>query len=67
MKSFTVSVEFVAVGESGTIITSPDGTTWTSRTDLIYGDTLRGVTYANSKFVTVGESGTLLISTDGTT
>jgi len=57
---------FVAVGESGTILTSSDGTTWTSRTS---GTTnhLYGVTYANSTFVTVGDNATILTSSDGTT
>ena len=31
-QSHTSSVSFVAVGTSGTILTSSDGTTWTSRT-----------------------------------
>jgi len=54
----------VAVG-SGTILTSPDGVTWTERTsgttNLIF-----GVTYGNSTFVAVG-SGTILTSPDGVT
>lgn len=59
---------FVAVGASGTILTSPDGVTWTSRTsgttqnlqDLTYGG-------ANNLFVVVAASGTILTSTDGIT
>jgi len=57
---------FVAVGESGTILTSSDGTTWTSRTSGTSND-LQGVTFANSTFVAVGYSGTILTSSDGTT
>ena len=57
---------FVAVGNSGTILTSSDGTTWTSRTSGTTNN-LYGVTYGNSTFVTVGQSGTILTSTDGTT
>ena len=56
---------YVAVGSSGTILTSSDGTTWTSRTS----DTskiLNGVSKVNSNFVTVGETGTILSSSDGT-
>ncbi|MGA2450312.1 MAG: cell wall-binding protein [Polyangiaceae bacterium] len=44
---------FVAVGEAGTIITSPDGVTWTiqiSNTPL----SLYGVTYADNEFIVVG-------------
>ena len=55
---------FVSVGYSGTILTSPDGTSWTSRTSGTPDD-LRGVTYGNGLFVTVGGSGILLTSPDG--
>jgi hypothetical protein len=52
---------FVAVGEWGTILTSPDGVTWTARTsgtsNLLY-----DVTYGNGTFVAVGEWGTILTS-----
>jgi len=41
---------FVAVGTGGTIYTSPDATTWTSRSSGILND-LRGVTYANGYFI----------------
>ena len=59
------STIFVGVGNSGTIITSPDGTSWTKRTSgTIYN--LNGVTYGNGLFVTVGW-GTILTSSDGTT
>ena len=52
---------FVAVGESGTILTSTDGTTWTSRTSgTTYG--LNSVTYGSGTFVTVGDNGTILQS-----
>ena len=61
----TDSVKFVAVGNSGTILTSSDGTSWTSPTSGTSND-LKGVTYANSTFVAVGKSGTILTSTDGT-
>jgi fibronectin type 3 domain-containing protein len=56
----------VTVGNSGTILTSSDGTTWTSRTSGTTNN-LYGVTYGNSTFVTVGDSGTILTSSDGTT
>jgi hypothetical protein len=52
------------VGFFGTILTSPDGITWTERTTgtWVY---LREVTSGNGLFVTVGESGTILTSPDG--
>jgi len=56
----------VTVGNGGTILTSTDGTTWTSRTSGT-SQHLHGVTYGNSNFVTVGNGGTILTSTDGTT
>ena len=44
---------FVAVGEAGTIVTSPDGITWAGQ----YSNTplsLYGVTYGNNQFIAVG-------------
>jgi len=55
---------FVSVGNSGTILTSSDGISWTKRTSGT-SKYLRGVTYGNGLFVTVGESGTILTSPDG--
>ena len=64
---------FVAVGDSGTILTSPDGVTWTIRTSGTDSD-LFAATYANGIFVVVGGStsspstgGTILTSPDGVT
>tara|TARA_B110000467_G_C17805689_1_gene207367 strand:- start:140 stop:304 length:165 start_codon:yes stop_codon:yes gene_type:complete len=54
------------VGDNGTILTSSDGITWTSRTSEVT-EKLYGVTYANSTFVVVGATGTILTSSDGTT
>ena len=68
----TSSPLFVSVGNSGTILTSSDGTTWTSKTSGT-NEHLYGVTYANSTFVVVGDNdtgtgtGTILTSPDGTT
>jgi photosystem II stability/assembly factor-like uncharacterized protein len=58
--------QFVAVGDKGTILTSPDAATWTvkkSGTKFL----LSSVTFGNGHFVTVGDSGMILISPDGTT
>ena len=44
---------FVTVGNSGTILTSPDGNSWTKRTSVT-SKSLVGVTYGNGLFVTVG-------------
>jgi hypothetical protein len=55
---------FVAVGDGGLIVTSPDGVAWTRRDS---GETanLRGVTCADGRFVAVGDAGTIVISDDG--
>jgi hypothetical protein len=57
---------WVAVGNSGTILTSPNGTTWTSRSS---GTTqnLRGIAYDGGMWVAVGYGGTILTSPNGTT
>ncbi len=64
--SGAIGQQFVAVGEAGTLLTSPDGQSWTSRTT---GSTkrLRAATANADSFFVVGESGTLLTSTDGVT
>jgi len=53
----------VAVGDNGTIYSSPDGNSWTLRGSFT--DWLRSVTYGNGLFVTVGENGFLATSSDG--
>ncbi len=66
--SFEVLPSYVAVGSSGTMLTSSDGISWdnkSSGTSL----TLSGVTYGNNKFLTLGISGstrTMLTSSNGT-
>ena len=55
---------YVSVGQSGTILTSGDGTTWSSRTSSTP-NILNEVTYGNSTFVLVGTTGTIITSSDG--
>ena len=56
----------MAVGFSGNILTSSDGSSWDNRTSGT-SNGLYGVTYGNSTFVAVGDNGTILASPDGTT
>lgn len=64
---------FVAVGDGeqgtflSTILTSPDGATWTLRSSGTTFQRLSGVTYGNGIFVAVGLYGTILTSSDGIT
>lgn len=55
---------FVAVGEGGTILTSPDGVSWTKR-DSSTDYWVNGVVYGNEAFVAVGDGSTVLTSADG--
>ena len=57
---------FVAVGDMGEILTSPDGITWTERDSGTEKD-LRGVAYGAGTFVAVGDKGEILTSPDGIT
>lgn len=50
---------FVAVGGAGEILTSPDGSTWTSRASGA-GAALNTVTFGDNQFITLGASGTIL-------
>jgi hypothetical protein len=62
---------FVAVGAAGTLLTSPDGITWTTRNSntnnnlrhVAYGLTGSGV----ARYVAVGDAGTIVSSTDAVT
>jgi len=57
---------FVAVGASGSILRSTDGTKWHVVSSGVT-TFLRKVAYLNSYFIAVGDSGTFLYSTDGIT
>lgn len=54
----------VAVGDGGTILTSPNGTTW-SRRDSGVTDWLVAVTYGAGQYLAVGDHGRILTSSDG--
>ncbi|MEN9813273.1 MAG: hypothetical protein RL479_1959, partial [Verrucomicrobiota bacterium] len=56
----------VAVGENGTILTSPDGVTWTSQGSATTAR-LRAATLLRDTLVVVGQAGTVLTSPDGFT
>lgn len=55
---------FVAVGDAGTILTSPDGLSWTWRPSGTARH-LNSVVYGANEFVAVGDAGTVLASVDG--
>jgi uncharacterized delta-60 repeat protein len=58
--------QFVAVGEGGTILTSPDGLTWVSRTSGT-NVWLTAVCHGLGNYLAVGEGGVVLASYDGIT
>ena len=57
--------QFVAVGDVGKIMTSPDGITWTTRTSGTT-QTLQGVYWDGSRYLAVGNGATILSSANGT-
>ena len=62
----TTGNTFVAVGDGGSIYTSPDAVNWTARTSTVTAN-LDAVVFAGSQFVAVGEGGTVVTSADGIT
>jgi len=58
---------YVAAGSAGSLFSSPDAKTWTSRTSGFGTQAIRNVTYANGIFVAVGSNGLISTSTDGIT
>ena len=58
--------QFVAVGDNGTIITSPDGYNWTNRSYGVF-PCLRGVAYADGEYAAVGDGGAILVSSNTVT
>jgi hypothetical protein len=66
LKSVAVgSAVAVAVGLSQTILSSPDGTTWTSRTGALGSNGIYGVAWNGTRFVAAGDGG-LQYSANGT-
>ena len=71
--SFVVLPSYVAVGQSGKILTSSDGTSWDNRSSGTTSN-LIGITYGNSKFLTLtglmdngtASPATVLTSANGT-
>ena len=57
---------YVTVGQSGTILTSSDGISWTEQS-IGTKEYFYGVSYLNEKFIVVGGNGSILTSTDGIT
>lgn len=57
--------QFVAVGTSGTILTSPDGIEWTAQNSGTENG-LNSVVWGENGYVAVGNNNTILFSTDGT-
>lgn len=55
---------FIGVGPKGTIMTSPDGITWTAQTSGTTAN-LNGVVWGNGLYAAVGDNGTILTSTNG--
>jgi YD repeat-containing protein len=58
--------QFVAVGVGGTIVTSPDGVTWTQRSSGTTKD-IYGVVFGNNLYVAVGAEGLVMTSSDAIT
>jgi hypothetical protein len=56
--------QFYAVGDVGTIISSPDGVVWTGQSPPIIVNLL-GIVHHDGNFVAVGGGGVILFSTDG--
>lgn len=56
--------QFVAVGSSGQVATSPDGNTWTAQSSGV-SDSLNGVAWTGTRLVAVGNGGRIVTSPDG--
>src|SRR5690606_34734817 len=54
----------VAVGQNGTILTSPDGDAWDPIVPIV-DSTLRDITWTGALFVAVGDGGSIVTSANG--
>jgi photosystem II stability/assembly factor-like uncharacterized protein len=66
LKEENVQDELMIVGDSGVILTSQDGITWTQRTSGVTRD-LQDACYGDGIWVVVGNNGIILTSPDGIT
>jgi hypothetical protein len=57
-------VLYVAAGDQGALLSSPDGVTWTTRTSGT-SVTLHDVAHGDGRYVAVGQGGKILVSDDG--
>jgi len=57
--------QFVAVGNNGLVITSPNGTEWEVQRVKNSRIRLKGVAWGNDRYVVVGSAGIVLTSSDG--
>jgi len=55
---------FVAVGNKGTVLTSPDGIAWTNQ-PAVTSRILYSITSGEDAYVAVGQEGTIITSMDG--
>lgn len=58
---------YIAAGQGGSLYSSPDGITWTSRTSGFGTNPINTVSYGNGLWVAVGSNGTITTSSDGIT
>jgi len=60
----TTGATFVVIGANGTLVTSPDGATWTLQTTPVTSSNLNAVAYGR-QFVVVGDTGVIFTSANG--
>lgn len=59
--------QYVAVGESGKLATSPDGITWTQQTSSFGATGINAIAYGDGYWLAAGDAGKIATSTDGIT
>ena len=59
---------FVVIGQTGTVVTSPDAVTWTKQKETVFENlSLQDIAYNNGKYIIVGNNGGIWTSTTATT